>query len=344
MSDPPGPLTIVLGSEAEGKRLDRAIVHALEGRVYASREVVQRWMREGRVRVAGRVAKPSDRARAGGEVAIDVPPAESTEAVADPSVPFEVLHEDAHVIVVDKPAGVVVHPSLGHATGTLVNGLLGRGYFTLADVDALSEASEGGDRRSDVDAAGTRFVRPGIVHRIDKDTSGVLVVARTPEAREHLKAQFQAHSVERIYDAIVVGPIERGTFDTLFGRHPRDRVRFSSRVAEGKRAVTHVDVIERVAGGLATRVACRLETGRTHQIRVHLADAGHPLLGDPLYVSAAKTSPLREISDALGRQALHARVLGFDHPATGERLRFERPWPPDFESALRSLNAMTLRD
>jgi 23S rRNA pseudouridine1911/1915/1917 synthase len=182
--------------------------------------------------------------------------------------------------------------------------------------------------------------RPGIVHRLDKGTSGLMVVARHPRAREHLKAQFAEHSIEREYVAICVGDVAKQTFATLHGRHPTDRLRFSSKVKTGKRAVTHVDPLESFGGGLATFVACRLETGRTHQIRVHLADNKTPILGDELYGKPPKHPVLREAAVALGHPALHARVLGFVHPITNKRIRFEAEPPADFQVALTALRAI----
>ena len=180
--------------------------------------------------------------------------------------------------------------------------------------------------------------RPGIVHRLDKGTSGLMVVARHPRAREHLKEQFAAHSIEREYVALVVGEVGTITFDTLHGRHPTDRIRFSSKVKAGKRAVTHVRALERF--GPATYVACRLETGRTHQIRVHLADNRTPILGDALYGKLPKHEVLREAAVTLDRPALHARVLGFIHPITGKPMRFEVEPPADFQLALATLRAI----
>jgi 23S rRNA pseudouridine1911/1915/1917 synthase len=209
---------------------------------------------------------------------------------------------------------LVVHPAAGHDRGTLVNALLHH-----------TEVERGEDPR-----------RPGIVHRLDKDTSGVMVVARTDAVREALSAQFASHAIEREYEAICLGtPPPAITFDTLIGRHPTERKRFSSKVRTGKRAVTHVRALRAFAG--AALVRCRLETGRTHQIRVHMADHGYPLLGDPLYGKPPKDAALRAIGAALGRQALHARVLGFVHPLSGERLRFEVEPPADFARALGSL-------
>jgi len=231
------------------------------------------------------------------------------------------MYVDDEVVVVNKPAGLVVHPARGHAGGTLVNGLLARGLFRRG-----LEGPDEGD------------ARPGIVHRLDKGTSGVMVVARTSEAREALKAQFQAHTIERLYEAIVVGEARDATFDTLHGRHPRDRLRFTSlarNLRAGKRAVTHVRVLARLVG--ATHVACTLSTGRTHQIRVHLAESGTPVLGDPLYGKPPRDPAVKAVADALGHQALHARVLGFVHPGTGQRVRFEAEPPADFRTALEAL-------
>jgi 23S rRNA pseudouridine1911/1915/1917 synthase len=223
--------------------------------------------------------------------------------------------------------GLVVHPAKGHADGTLVNALLGRGGFERAGADPLDPEGH---------------LRPGIVHRIDKDTSGLLVVAKDPSTREALKSLFAAHDIEREYVAIVVGTLNEATFDTLHGRHATDRLRFTSHTETGKHAVTHVHVLERFVG--ATFVVCRLETGRTHQIRMHLAERGKaPILGDSLYGKPPKDTTLRSIADALGRQALHARRLGFVHPTTGQRLSFESPLPRDMAQALVSLRALATR-
>jgi 23S rRNA pseudouridine1911/1915/1917 synthase len=313
-------------AEHQGLRADRVVAElaaeAIEG---SSRAAVQRWMKEGRVSTAGSVGgrQPVDAKHkivAGQVFSVDVPLPPASAAVAEDGVEFTVIYVDDDVVVVDKPAGLVVHPAHGHASGTLVNGLLGRGLF------ARELLEEGGAEEHD---------RPGIVHRIDKDTSGLLVVARNAMAREHLKAQFAAHTIERVYAALALGDLQSGTFSTLHGRHPKDRVKFSSRVTDGKRAVTHV---ERVRGfGVATHVECRLETGRTHQIRVHLADHGHPLLGDTLYGARPKDERARRAAEAMGRQALHAGALGFEHPRSGECLRFSSELPAEFRAALAIL-------
>jgi 23S rRNA pseudouridine1911/1915/1917 synthase len=243
-----------------------------------------------------------------------------SEATPDASVRFEVLYSDDDLVVVDKPSGLVVHPARGHAGGTLVNGLLALGLFA-AHGPAMREGED--------------HERPGIVHRLDKGTTGVMVVARTPSAREALKAQFQAHTIERAYVAIVVGDASDGTFATLHGRDPRDRLRFTSRVRQGKRAVTHIRVVERLRG--ATLVECTLETGRTHQIRMHLSESGTPVLGDPVYGRPARHPWLRDRAERLGHQALHARVLGFVHPRTGANVRFTADPPEDFRATVEAL-------
>ncbi len=296
-------------------RLDKFLVAAL-GRAGA-------WIEEGRVEVGGRAGSASQTLPLGAIVEVTPLPPEPTDLVPDPGVAFDVLYEDDHLVVVDKPGGLVVHPARGHATGTLVHGLLARSSFPAQG------AIEAG-----------AHARPGIVHRLDKGTSGIMVVAKDEPTREGLKALFARHDIERAYVAIVVGRAEARTYETLHGRHRTDRLKFTTRVAKGKRAVTRVDVVERLAGDRATLVECRLETGRTHQIRVHLAECAQtPVLGDPLYGKPIHDPFTRGLAERLGRQALHARVLGFLHPATGERLLFRREPPADFMSALRALRA-----
>jgi 23S rRNA pseudouridine1911/1915/1917 synthase len=315
-SRPPDPVELVVARASSGARVDRFVAASLE----ISRSEAQRWIDHGRVAVGGVVRDASTRLREGDVVLVRPEPREATVALPDEGVAFGVLYVDDDVVVIDKPPGLVVHPARGHEAGTLVNGLLARGLFRRE----ASEAEDEGDH-----------VRPGIVHRLDKGTSGVMVVARTPRAREGLKAQFQAHSIERAYEAIVVGHAETRTFSTLHGRHPRDRLRFTTRVARGKRAVTHVRLLAALRG--ATHVECTLETGRTHQIRVHLAESGTPVLGDPLYGKPPRDTGLRALAERLGHQALHARVLGFVHPVTRQALRFEAPPPADFGEVLAAL-------
>jgi 23S rRNA pseudouridine1911/1915/1917 synthase len=229
-----------------------------------------------------------------------------------------VVHEDRWLVVIDKPPGLVVHPAAGHESGTLVNALLAH----VRDLRGI-----GGE------------LRPGIVHRIDKDTSGLLVVAKDDATMNTLAAAFKAHAVERAYDALVAGkpPGPGGRIETMYGRDPRNRKKFSSRVRTGKRAVTNWKVLEQFEG--AARVEARLETGRTHQVRVHMAALGCPLLGDATYGRPPRDPSLRAIATALGRQALHARTLAFVHPATGRRLSFSSELPADMRAALEALRA-----
>lgn len=300
-----------------GERVDRMLAARAED-VTLSRSALAKLCDEGRVTVRGVAVKASYKLRAGDVVTVDVPPPPPSTAVPE-DIPLTVVFEDRDLLVVDKPAGLVVHPAKGHASGTLVNAVLHH-----AEVD------------DDEDP-----LRPGIVHRIDRFTSGLLVVAKTPEAREALIARFRAHDIERSYVALTeLTPPAQITYETLYNRHPTDRVRFSSKVREGKRACTHVTLLESYAGGAASYVRCRLETGRTHQIRVHLSEAGFPLLGDAVYGRRAREPRVRAIAEALGRQALHAEVLGFEHPTTGRALRFESAPPEDFARALAALRAL----
>ncbi len=279
-----------------------------------SRSQIRRRIDEGEVRVNGKPARAAYKVQPGDRVRFAPPPPAPT--VDEPeAIDLAILHEDAHLLVLDKPAGLVVHPATSHATGTLVNALLHHCGGQLA---------VGGERR------------PGIVHRLDKDTSGVMVVAKDDPTLAALQEQFSAHTIDRRYLALVDGVVaESGTFRTKHGRHPRDRKRFSSRVAGGTPAVTHFSVVERLHA--ATLVEARLETGRTHQIRVHFADHGHAVVGDPVYGRPPRDARVRAAATALGRQALHAAVLGFTHPATGAHLRFATEPPADMKRAIEAL-------
>ena len=337
---------VLEGSRAR-ERVDKVLARLLAPH---SRATVQRWIREGRVTVDGAVCRARDSVASGAVLEVELGPDLLSAAQPDASVPFAVVYEDAHLIVVDKPAGIVVHPARGHRTGTLVSGLLARPGFAVAPRDERDP---------------TGHLRPGIVHRIDKDTSGLLVVAKDALTREGLKHQLAAHSVTRVYQALTRGVPRAARIDTCYGRDPRSRLRFTSRLREGKRAVTNVRPLEVFRAGAAW-VECRLETGRTHQIRVHLAEqAGTPLLGDVLYGGiSGLTAPrlerddparleraekgqgglsldgtLNGIARQLGRQALHARVLGFEHPVTRQALHFESELPPDFATALEALRS-----
>ena len=308
----PAPTVLTLAEEDAGERLDRILARRCPE---FSRSALQRWIEQGRVEQAGEVVSRKTKALAGAEVSIQPAPPEAMSAEPQ-DIPIGVLFEDAHLIIVDKPAGLVVHPAPGHPDGTLVNALL---YH--------AEVHGGGDP-----------LRPGIVHRLDKDTSGVMVVAKTPQAHERLVEMFQQHALERAYLAIVLGrPPQSITYDTFHGRHPAHRKKFTSRSDRGRRAVTHLETVELLHGSALVR--CRLETGRTHQIRVHLAEHGHPVLGDPVYGKSIGDPELRRVSTELGRQALHAVLLAFAHPITGEAMRFEIEPPASFQRALSSLRA-----
>jgi len=304
---------------ATGQRIDALIA----ARVPAlSRAAVQRLIEGARIQLNGAVvAKPGQRVHAGDAVAVVIPVPAAIEVVAE-DIPLVVLYEDADIIVIDKPAGLVVHPAVGHPRGTLVNALL----FHCHDLSGI-----GG------------MLRPGIVHRLDKDTSGVMVATKNDRAHAMLGAAFAAKSrgepggILREYIGITAPapPRETGTLRTWYGRHPTDRKRFSSKPATGKAAVTHWAIVEPLPGAAVVRF--RLETGRTHQIRVHAADHGWPLLGDRLYGRPPKR--LAALAAQLGRQALHAAVLELDHPTMATRLRFESALPGDLVQALAQLRA-----
>ena len=308
-------MTFVVPPAGEGERLDQWL--AGQG-LPLSRSQIKRRIDEGEVRVNGLPARPSQKLRAGDEIVFDVRPPRPVEVAAE-DLPLTVLFQDRHLVVLDKPPGLVVHPAAGHASGTLVNALL----HHVRDLSGV-----GGE------------LRPGIVHRLDKDTSGVLVVAKDDATHAALSARFKTKDLLRLYHAVVAPapPSAAGTISTLYGRHPRDRKRFTSRVKEGRSAVTHYRVVERFPVAAAL-VECRLETGRTHQIRVHLSEHGWPVLGDPVYGRRPKDPWLRGLAEGLGRQALHASVLAFRHPITGEELRFETPLPPDLAALVTALRA-----
>jgi len=288
-----------------------------------SRETIKRWIGEGLVTVDGQACRPKDLVRPGSVLVVRPGAAPATTAEPDPSVVLDVVYEDDELLVVNKPAGLVVHPARGHFTGTLVNGLLARPGFERAPADPRDTAGH---------------LRPGIVHRIDKDTSGLLMVAKTERAREGLKNQLARHTIERVYLALTIGVPRPGRIETLHGRDPKSRLRFSSRVAEGRRAVTDIEVLGVAEGQQAALVRLVLYTGRTHQIRVHLSqERGTPILADALYGGLGGTERVREVGRALGRQALHASVLGFQHPVSQELLRFEVGFPADLLRAQRDL-------
>jgi len=274
-------------------------------------------VREGRLRLnAAVVVDPAHRVKRGDVIELEVPPPRPMD-LAPEAVALDILFEDDDLLVLHKPAGLVVHPAPGHDAGTLVHALLAHCAGRLSGIGGVE--------------------RPGIVHRLDKDVSGVMVVAKTDRAHQGLAGQFAVHSVERVYEAIVVGlaPARR-RIEGAIGRHPKDRKRMAVVAHGGKPAVTQLERLA-AAGTVASRVACRLETGRTHQIRVHLAHIGHPILGDPLYGGTR----IRNLPAALKaelatchRVALHARTLGFAHPRTGEWLSFERAAPHIFATLM----------
>ena len=292
-----------------------------------SRSRIKAMIQSGEIRVDGQIARPSRRLRGGEQVFVPPPPNPTTK-LEPQDIPVPLLYIDEYLLVVDKPAGLVVHPAPGHPDGTLVNAVL---HLLDGLQDGLQKAPEG------------ERIRPGVVHRIDRGTSGVLVMARVPEAHAHLSAQFAAHSTDRRYIVLVHGAASQsGTIDAPLGRHGRDRIRFSV-VEEGRRAVTHWSrlglgyhgVAGDARGGKLSLLECRLETGRTHQIRVHLKHLGHPVVGDPLY-APKKQLPGSVLSETgpLEHQLLHAQRLGFEHPMTGQFMSFEAPLPPVFKAVL----------
>jgi len=301
-----------VGPALRGERLDRAIATRLPE---LSRSRVQALLEAGRILVDGRPGRASQRLKGGESLEVSVPPPEP--ALPEPEdLPLTILHQDRDLLVLDKPAGLVVHPAAGHSRGTLVNAL-------LHHVSGLSGV--GG------------VLRPGIVHRLDKETSGCLVVAKNDAALHALQRAFQARSVEKTYLALVHGqPPDTGRLETLHARHPRDRKRFTGRAKIGKPAITTWRVRTRLDGAALLEVG--LETGRTHQIRVHLSELGHPLLGDTLYGGTKKgDARVKAVQARLGRQALHAWKLVFPHPRTGKPVRCEAPIPADLRAAIESL-------
>lgn len=282
-----------------------------------SRSQIKRLIDEGHVTVHGKVVKTSAKLKPGDEVVVRHP-APVVASARPQDIALDILFEDSHLIVVNKAAGMVVHPAPGHPDGTLVNALLGH----CSDLSGI-----GGE------------LRPGIVHRIDKDTSGILVVSKDDLTHQILAEGFKDKVHRREYLAIVApGPAEdSGTISTLHGRHPVNRKKFSSKVSSGKTAVTHFKVAKRYAD-MAALLQVQLETGRTHQIRVHCSDSGFPVLGDPMYARACRTQALRALAKELGRQALHAEHLAFVHPITKAELSFRAPPPADMQRVLDALD------
>lgn len=314
--------TIDIPPEHAGFRLDRALALAIPT---MSRERLKALISTGEVTRAGTpVRDPSLKVKAAETYAVAVPAPRPADTQAQ-DIPLEIVFEDEHLLVVDKPAGLVVHPAAGNLDGTLVNALLHHCHGRLSGIGGVA--------------------RPGIVHRIDKDTSGLLVVAKTDPAHEHLSRQFAAHTVERVYTALTGGipTPNSGRIEGALARSVHDRKKMAI-VSEGRgrHAVTHYRLI-RPLGPDAAHVECRLETGRTHQVRVHMASIGHALLGDPVYGRAGRKTGVKSILDRLEfrRQALHAGVLGFIHPVTGLPIRFESLLPDDMVQLIDALSVRT---
>ena len=299
------PILLRASEESKNQRLDAFLASSLDG---LTRSQVTRLIESGEVAVDGRAVSKSYKLAGGEDIAVTLPEPEPVEAVPQ-DIPLDVVYEDADVIVVNKPSGMVVHPAPGHPDGTLVNALLYHCAGTLSGVGGA--------------------LRPGIVHRIDRDTSGLIIAAKNDAAHQYLSAQLADHTLARTYECIVVGKLreDRGTVDAPIARHPTDRKRMAV-VAGGREAVTHWEVIARYPG--YTHVRCRLETGRTHQIRVHMAYIGHPILGDTVY-GAKKEVP------GLTGQCLHAVGLRFLHPRTHEVVELSCPLPDEFTRMLQKI-------
>lgn len=297
---------LTVSPEEAGVRIDKYLAEQLPD---ITRSYLQKLLKDGSVQMNGKPVKTSTKTAAGAVIEFTIPDPEEPEILPE-DIPLDILYEDSDVILINKPKDMVVHPAAGHYTGTLVNALM---YHCKGDLSGINGV-----------------LRPGIVHRIDKDTTGVLIVCKNDKAHNALAEQLKEHSITRKYRAIVCGNLkeDEGTVDAPLGRHPQDRKKMAIVRTGGKRAVTHYRVLERF--GNYTYIECQLETGRTHQIRVHMASLGHPLLGDEAY--GRVKSPFK-----LEGQTLHAMVLGFIHPTTGEYMEFEAPLPEYFEKLLRKL-------
>lgn len=313
-------MEIIVPPHPEPSRLDQFLCGQL---ATETRSAVQRLIEAGHVLVNGGQVRPSLKLKGGERISVEIPEPVAPSPLPE-AIPLEVLYEDAHLVVINKAAGMVVHPGAGNSTGTLVNALLAH----CGDLSGI-----GGE------------LRPGIVHRLDKGTSGVMVAAKNDRAHQGLSAQFGVHSIKRVYQALVYGSpsADSGRVEGIIGRHPTDRVRLSGKARQGKHAVTRWRVCGRY--GRMTLLELRLETGRTHQIRVHMTESGHPLVGDPLYPDGGRFNAitdvkLRRLIVALGRQALHARTLGFVHPVTGEYLEFSADPPEDMALLIAYLDGL----
>ncbi len=293
-------------TEDSGRRID---VYLSEKLSDLSRSHIQKLLKNGLVNVNGSACRSNYKVKENDRISLEIPEPETPE-IRPENIPLSILYEDEDVLVIDKPKGMVVHPSAGHYEGTLVNAVLYHCKDGLSGINGV--------------------LRPGIVHRIDMDTTGALVICKNDLAHQDLAEQLKNHTIKRRYRAIVFGNLKEdsGTINAPIGRHPVDRKKMAVNYRNGKEAVTHYRVLERF--GNYTYIECRLETGRTHQIRVHMAHIGHPLLGDNVYGSGR--SPF-----SLQGQTLHAMILGFVHPRTKEYMEFEAPLPDYFKEILRSL-------
>ena len=315
------PFALQVSARDQGKRLDQFLS---EVDLNLSRSQAKKLIEAQFIHLNGKPTKPSVHVKTDDRVSGILP--EPTPLSLEPeALPLSILYEDPSIIVIDKPAGMVVHPAAGNPAGTLVNALI----YHCKDLAGINGV-----------------LRPGIVHRLDKDTSGVMVVAKNDGAYRHLTKQFKNRIVEKVYLAVVYGTLgqKEGSIDADIGRHPSERKRMSTRAKRGRPALTQWRVLERFKG--LTFLELVPKTGRTHQIRVHLASIGHPILGDPLYgkkrkLGAIEDSTVRKCMETIGRQALHAHRLGFIHPQTGERVEFVSPIPQDMKELLEVLRSQT---
>ena len=299
-------LNYVVSDGQSGIRIDRYLSDSNED---LSRSYIQKLLKEQKVTVQGTFVKANYKVQAGDVITVEVPDMAEPDILPE-DIPLDILYEDEDVLVVNKPKGMVVHPSAGHTTGTLVNAIMAHCKENLSGINGV--------------------LRPGIVHRIDMDTTGVIIACKNDLAHNSIAAQLKEHSITRRYQAIVHGALkdDEGVIDEPIGRSPKDRKKMAVNYNNGKSAVTHYKVLTRFKD--FTHIECRLETGRTHQIRVHMASIGHPLLGDAVYGPAKCPYKLQG-------QTLHAGILGFVHPRTGEYMEFSAPLPEYFEELLRKL-------